>query len=111
MMGYLERGKQQEARGATRALKYAYAWSGSAHASWPNALVTLALKGSAAASVTFWASAESSLVCSVSVSNCLRECSVDTSMKSEGDFTVDSFWAKPKAASVLVRANSRTLLL
>ena len=34
--------------------------------------------------MTFWASAASSLVCSVNVSNCLRECSVDNSMKSAG---------------------------
>ena len=41
------------------------------------------------------------MVCSVSVSNCLREWSVDNSMKSEGDFTPDSFWTKSKAASAL----------
>ena len=82
---------------------------------WLNSLVTPVSSGSAAASVTFCASAASSLVCSVSVSNCLREWSVDNSMNSVGDFTPDSFLAKAKAkakaASVLALANSITLLL
>ena len=56
-------------------------------AGWLNAFVMPVLRGSAAASVTFWASAASSVVCSVSVSNCLREWPVDNSMNSAGDFT------------------------
>ena len=40
---------------------------------WLNVLLAPVLKGSAVASVIFWASAVSSLVCSVSVSSCLRE--------------------------------------
>jgi hypothetical protein len=76
-----------------------------------NALVMPIFRGSTLASVTFWANAASSLVCSVSVAICSRECSVDISMKSEGYFTPKSFWAKPMAASVLALANSITLAL
>jgi hypothetical protein len=32
-------------------------------------------------------------------------------MKSDGDFTPESFWAKAKVASVLALANSMTLAL
>src|SRR5665647_3889162 len=46
----------------------------------PNALTVPALSGSAVSSITFWLSAVSSLVCSDRTSNCLRACSVDTSM-------------------------------
>jgi hypothetical protein len=95
--------------GLRRTLKFKAGQS--AQAAWLNALVTPVLRGSAVASVTFWANAASSLVCSVSVSNCSCECSVDNLMNSEGDFTPKSFWAKVKAASVLALANSMTLVL
>ena len=66
--------------GVNPASKNAEVWSGSAQVGWLNALVTPVLRGSTFASVTFWANAASSLVCSVSVSNCVREWSVDNSM-------------------------------
>ena len=59
------------------------------------------LNGSALASVTCWASAASSLVCSVSVANCFCASSVESSMNSEGDFHATILWAKSKAALVL----------
>jgi hypothetical protein len=55
-----------------------------------NALVTLSLSGSADSVVTFCASAVSSLVWPVTVSNCLRAWVVDSSTNSENDFTVIS---------------------
>ena len=67
-------------------------------AAWLNAFAALVLSGSALASVTFWAMATSCLVCSPSVSNCLRACSIESSMKAEGDFMPDNFSKKPKAA-------------
>ena len=70
-----------------------------------------AFSGSAVASVTCWASAASSLVCSVSVVSCCCACSVESSMNSDGDFTPDILWAKSKAALVLALANSSNLLL
>ena len=57
----------------TWAFKNAEIEFGSAYDSWLNVLLAPDLKGSAVASVIFWASAVSSLVCSVSVSSCLRE--------------------------------------
>ncbi len=58
------------------------------------------LSGSAVASVTFWASAASCLVCSDSFLSCLRACSVQSSTKTEGDFTPDNFWTKSKVELV-----------
>src|SRR5689334_10145839 len=84
---------------------------GSAYESWANALVAPVLRGPTVAIANFWASAASSLVCSVSVSSCLREWLVDNSKNSEGDFTLDSSWTNSKAASVLALANSANFLL
>jgi len=61
-----------------------------------NEFETPVLSGSAVASVAFWASAASCLVCSVSVSTCLRACSVQSSTNAVGDFTPDNFWTKSK---------------
>src|SRR5688500_10121683 len=65
-----------------------------------NALVTPAFSGSAVSVATFWAIEVSSLVCSVTVSNCLRACAVESSRASESDFTVMNSLKKSKAALV-----------
>ena len=65
-----------------------------------NGFETPVLRGSVVVRVTFWASVASCLLCSVSVSTCLRACSVQSSKNSEGDFTPDIFWTKSKAALV-----------
>jgi hypothetical protein len=70
--------------------RYATLHSGSrprTQATLRNALVTPVFNGSAVSVATFWASAASSLVCSETVSNCLRAWAVDSSMTSENDFT------------------------
>src|SRR6185312_6945118 len=77
----------------------------------PKDLLKPALRGSAAATATFWASAERSFVWSDSVSNCLREYSAVNSRNSDGDLAPESFLAKLKPASVLPLANSITLAL
>src|SRR5437660_8012591 len=61
-------------------------------ASWLQATFFIAfstplLNGSAVSVATFWARAESSLPCAVSVSNCERECAVVSSTSSDGDLT------------------------
>src|SRR5450830_1487156 len=76
-----------------------------------NVFATPVLSASAVASVPFWASAASCLVCSVSVSICLRACSVESSKYAEGDCTPDNFWKKSKEALVFAWANSMNLLL
>ena len=56
-----------------------------------NAFSIPVFSGAAVADAAFWASAASSLLCSVSVSNCLRECSVDSSTNADGDLTSYNF--------------------
>src|SRR5690242_13950550 len=65
------------------------------------AFSTPLLIGSAVSVATFCARPASSLPCAVSVSNCMRECAVATSINSDGDFTPNSFSTKVNAALVL----------
>jgi hypothetical protein len=73
-----------------------------------NTLPRLSLIGSVVSVATFYAMAASSLVCAVTVSNCLRPCAVESSTTSEIDFTVISWVAKSNAAFVFSRAASMT---
>lgn len=76
-----------------RALHARPAYAGQAQfnqATFLKTLVTLSLIGSTVSVVTFWASAVSSLLCALSVSNCLRICEVESSTASDSDFTVIS---------------------
>ena len=66
-------GMQKKGPRDTRLVKNAEIDSDQVYGRWLKVLLAPVLKGSAVASVIFWASAVSSLVCSVSVSSCLRE--------------------------------------
>src|SRR5262249_25234915 len=81
------------------------------YATFLKALVTPLLIGSAVSVASFWAAAVSSLVWSVTASNCLRACALVSSTISESDFTPTSSLAKSKAALALARAASMTLRL
>ena len=56
-----------------------------------NTIATPALTGWVTSVVTSWASSVSSLVCAIIVSNCLRECVVDSATNSNGDCAPISF--------------------
>jgi hypothetical protein len=55
-----------------------------------NIFVTPVLSGSAVSVANLWASPESSLVCSVTASNCWVRCALDNLIISVGDFAVNS---------------------
>jgi hypothetical protein len=75
-----------------------------------NAFATPSCSGFAPASANFWASSASCLVCSLSAWVCARECSVESTMNSEGDFTRNTFWAKSNAALVFACAKLQELV-
>src|ERR1700732_1032827 len=74
-----------------------------------NSLVALALMGSTVSVATRWVNSASSLAFAVKVSNCLRACSVHSSIASEGDFTPNRDCAKSRFAVVLALMSSISL--